>query len=48
MENQLQMAEDDVTQVNDLFSMLQDSKEVYIHMYAESNIAFLCIINEPH
>lgn len=28
VEQQLQMAEDDVTQVNDLLSMLQDSKEV--------------------
>lgn len=29
VEQQLQMAEDDVTQVNYLLSMLQDSKEVH-------------------
>nr|XP_009294934.1 laminin subunit alpha-5 isoform X1 [Danio rerio] len=33
--SQLQMAEDDVTQVNDLLSMLQDSKEDYEHLAAQ-------------
>uniref|UniRef100_A0A8C1UBQ2 Laminin, alpha 5 n=1 Tax=Cyprinus carpio TaxID=7962 RepID=A0A8C1UBQ2_CYPCA len=35
VENQLQMAEDDVTQVNDLLSMLQDSKEDYERLAAQ-------------
>uniref|UniRef100_A0A671KQZ1 Laminin subunit alpha-5 n=1 Tax=Sinocyclocheilus anshuiensis TaxID=1608454 RepID=A0A671KQZ1_9TELE len=35
VENQLQMAEDDVTQVNELLSMLQDSKEDYEHLAAQ-------------
>ncbi|XP_052396695.1 laminin subunit alpha-5-like [Carassius gibelio] len=35
VENQLQMAEDDVAQVNDLLSMLQDSKEDYERLAAQ-------------
>ncbi|XP_051961295.1 laminin subunit alpha-5-like [Xyrauchen texanus] len=35
MEKLLQMAEDDVTQVNDLLSMLQDSKEEYEQLAAQ-------------
>ncbi|XP_057219104.1 laminin subunit alpha-5 isoform X1 [Triplophysa rosa] len=35
VEQQLQMAEDDVTQVNDLLSMLQDSKEEYERLAAQ-------------
>ncbi|XP_073731136.1 laminin subunit alpha-5 [Misgurnus anguillicaudatus] len=35
VEQQLQMAEDDVTKVNDLLSMLKDSKEEYENMAAE-------------
>ncbi|XP_016088609.1 laminin subunit alpha-5-like [Sinocyclocheilus grahami] len=35
VENQLQMADDDVTQVNDLLSMLQDSKEDYERLAAQ-------------
>ncbi|XP_051518234.1 laminin subunit alpha-5 [Myxocyprinus asiaticus] len=35
VENLLQMAEDDVTQVNDMLSMLQDSKEEYERLAAQ-------------
>uniref|UniRef100_A0A8C1MUB0 Laminin, alpha 5 n=1 Tax=Cyprinus carpio TaxID=7962 RepID=A0A8C1MUB0_CYPCA len=35
VENQLQMVEDDVTQVNDLLPMLQDSKEDYERLAAQ-------------